>query len=240
MNEAPVGPRGAPTVEVTYRSPGAFLVAYITQLAKGELFIESRALPPIGMGLSLRLVVAPSVVVLDSAVAWTREEAPGLPGGMNVTLSAGADALGIVVDQVASSFGGFRVLLGTAEAAPRAILTRYLRSILACKIIEADDPSERGADAGALDLAVIDLDSSGPRGFELGGRLRQRSRPAPMLALAQLERDRVKALRVGFDEALLNPPAFADLQAAVVRCLSRATTTHQSTKFGTLKGYSND
>ncbi len=42
-----------------------------------------------------------------------------------------------------------------------------------------------------------------------------------MLALAQLERDRARAASLGFDEALTNPPAFAELQASVLRALGK-------------------
>ena len=46
--------------------------------------------------------------------------------------------------------------------------------------------------------------------------------------------------RLGFDEALRNPPAFAELEAAVLRCLARPVSTHHTTKYGTLKGYAAD
>ena len=42
-----------------------------------------------------------------------------------------------------------------------------------------------------------------------------------MLAVAQLERDRARAASLGFDEALANPPTFADLEAAALRCLAK-------------------
>jgi CheY-like chemotaxis protein len=238
--------RAVPVVEIGYRSAGAFLIAYVTQLARGELFVESAALPPLGTRLALRLSAPPATAVgLEGTVAWTRATAgPGQPTGMGVTLAAASEALGASVDRLAASFGGFRILLGVGEAAPRAILGRYLRSILTCTVIDLGERSDRhidfDVDFGALDLAVIDLDSSGPRGFELGDGIRQRPRPAPVLGLAQLERDRAMAQRLGFEETLPNPPSFADLQAAVLRCLSRPTTTHQETKYGTLKGYAGD
>jgi hypothetical protein len=42
-----------------------------------------------------------------------------------------------------------------------------------------------------------------------------------VLAVAQLERDRARAASLGFDEALANPPAFSDLQAAALRSLAK-------------------
>jgi CheY-like chemotaxis protein len=230
--------RAAPVVELGYRSVGAFLIAYVTQIAKGELFVESAALPPLGTPLTLRLGAPPAITLaLEGTVAWTREaRGPGQPAGMSVSVTPPSESFGATVDRLAASFTGFRVLLGTTDAAPRAILGRYLRSILTCQVIDFEG-DERAVDLGALDLAVIDLDSSGPRGFELGARVRQIPRAAPVLALAQLERDRAQAMRMGFEEVLANPPAFAELEAAMRRCLSRPTTIHHSTMYGTLKGY---
>ena len=72
---------------------------------------------------------------------------------------------------------------------------------------------------------MIDLDSAGPAGYELYAHLRQHPEAgsAPVLAVAQLERDRARAASLGFDEALSNPPAFADLEAAALRCLAKPT-----------------
>jgi DNA-binding response OmpR family regulator len=132
------------------------------------------------------------------------------------------------------------VLLVAPEAPPRAIVGRYLKSMLTCTVVEHDASGEKLREDAPLDLAVIDLDASGPRGLELGERIRQRPRPAPVIALAQMERDRALSARLGFDEALKNPPAFAELEAAVMRCLARPATTHNTTKYGTLKGYAAD
>lgn len=232
--------RVVPVVEIGYRSVGAFLMAYVTQIAKGEMFVESAALPPLGTPIVLRLSAPPSVTMtLEGSVAWTRESrGPGQPGGMSITLGVQTESFGGVVDRVSASFGGYRVLLGATETAPRAILGRYLKSIMACTIVDFESEADRATlDLGSLDLAVLDLDSMGPRGFELGEKLHLRARPAPVLGLAQLERDRATAQRLGFDEALPNPPALADLDAAVRRCLSRPATIHHATKYGTLKGY---
>jgi CheY-like chemotaxis protein len=70
---------------------------------------------------------------------------------------------------------------------------------------------------------VVDLDSTGAAGYELYARLREHPEAgsAPVLAVAQLERDRARAASLGFDEALANPPAFADLQTAVLHALGR-------------------
>jgi CheY-like chemotaxis protein len=237
MNETT---RAVPVVEISYRSAGAFLVAYVSQISRGELFIESPTLPPRGTPLALRIAAPPASMTLEGMVVGTREARPGQPGGMAVAIGSPSEAFGATVDRLAAAFAGFRILLSTGEAAPRAILGRYLRSILACTVLDVDGETDRSLDLGTIDLAVIDLDSSGPRGFELGQRVRQRPRAAPVLAFAQLERDRAIASGLGFEEVLPNPPAFADLDAAARRCLSRPLTIHHATRYGTLKGYGGD
>jgi CheY-like chemotaxis protein len=232
--------RAVPVVEIGYRSPGAFLVAYVAQISRGELFVESPTLPPQGTPLALRIAAPPATLTLEATVVATREARPGQPAGMSLALAAPSDAFSAAVDRLAAAFAGFRVLLSTGEAAPRQILGRYLRSILTCTVVDVEAEPERSLDLATVDLAVIDLDSSGPRGFELGQRIRQRQRAAPVLALAQLERDRAIASGLGFEEVLPNPPAFADLDAAARRALARPLTIHHATRYGTLKGYGSD
>jgi uncharacterized protein (TIGR02266 family) len=241
-------------LELSYRSAGSFLMAYATNLAKGVLFVETATPLPIGTLLALTLHAPPDVVVsAEGVVAWSRGVAagPGHPAGMGVALSTLPDTLGEVVDRLAFGFTGIKILLDAGEAAPRAILSRYLRSILTCEIIEVDvgadvgvgvgdehdrehdhehdhdhDGQRTGAARGQLgkaDLVVIDLDSSGARGLALYQRLRAGppAPSAPAIALAQLDRDRARALHVGFDDAIANPPPFNDLQAAVLRSLAK-------------------
>jgi CheY-like chemotaxis protein len=240
MSDNASAKRAVPVVEIGYRTAGAFLVAYVSQISRGELFVESPTLPPRVTPLALRIAAPPATMTLEGTVVETREAKPGQPPGVQVALAAPSDAFGATVDRLAASFAGFRVLLSTGEAAPRQILGRYLRSILTCSVIDVDADTERTLDLTTVDLAVIDLDSSGPRGFELGQRIRQRPRAAPVLALAQLERDRAIASGLGFEEVLTNPPAFADLDAAARRALSRPLTIHHATRYGTLKGYGTD
>ncbi|HVU52958.1 MAG TPA: hypothetical protein VHL80_19885 [Polyangia bacterium] len=240
MSDNASAKRAVPVVEIGYRTAGAFLVAYVAQISRGELYVESPTLPPRGTPLALRIAAPPATLTLEGTVVETREARPGQPPGMQVALSPPSDAFGAAVDRLAAAFAGFRVLLSTGEAAPRQILGRYLRSILTCTVIDVDAETERTLDLATVDLAVIDLDSSGPRGFELGQRIRQRPRAAPVLALAQLERDRAIASGLGFEEVLPNPPAFADLDSAARRALARPLTIHHATRYGTLKGYGTD
>jgi uncharacterized protein (TIGR02266 family) len=213
-------------LEIEYRSAGAFLVAYSTNLSKGGLFVETINPLPTGTPVALCLH-APSATPCEvqGTVAWTRAEAtgPGQPSGMGIVIETSADQYGAVVDEVAFSFAGIHILLGTGEPAPRAIISRYLRSILSCEIIDADFSASVDQISQHIDLAVIDLDSSGPPGSELIHYLRGHSRThtAPIIALGQLERDRARAHDLGADESLTNPPLFAELQASVIRCISK-------------------
>jgi CheY-like chemotaxis protein len=213
-------------IELTYRSEAALLVAYSTYLVKGQLPIEMT--DPFGSGtpLAIKLVAPTTTINMAGVVAWSRDQAqgPGQPAGMGITLAASAERIGAAVDKLAFEFRGVKALVAASQAAPRALLIRYLRSIITCNVIEIDQ--SKLAESGALsnvDLAVIDLDSAGPSGYELYAHLRQHPEAgsAPVLAVAQLERDRARAASLGFDEALSNPPAFADLEAAALRCLAK-------------------
>lgn len=213
-------------LEITYRSDAALLVAYATHLVRGQLVVETSARIPHGTPLRLQLVAPATSIALEGVVSHTRDEANGAHDAFELALdvSARADLLGEAIDKLAFGFKGLRALVAASQAAPRALLIRYLRSIVTCEVIEVDQTklSEPGAICD-VDLAVIDLDSSGASGYELYARLREHSEActAPVLAVAHLERDRARAASLGFDEALSNPPAFADLQSAALRSLAR-------------------
>jgi len=235
----PIGDPSAPAmppvpIDLSYRSRGSFLAAYATTLGKGGVFLETTAPLDVGTPVTLRLK-APEVpeVDVDGVITWTRPTATGVgqPAGMGVAIAGPAEALGHAVDEVAFGFGRMKVLLVAGEAAPRAILSRYLRSILRCEIVDSDTGG--GGAALVPDLAVIDLDSSGQQGLDLYSRLRGRpeTQSLPVLALAHIERDRTHALRSGFDEAQPNPPVFADLQGAVLRCLARPVSCPLRVRF---------
>src|SRR6185369_11777203 len=111
------------------------------------------------------------------------------------------------------------------DATSRAVIGRYLRSIVACNLVEADlFGSNHDATA---DLAVIDLDSTGEAGYALVRTLKEDSRTmdVPLIALAQSERDRARGAELGADEVLANPLSFADMHATVVHALSRAAVS---------------
>jgi CheY-like chemotaxis protein/Tfp pilus assembly protein PilZ len=223
---APPPGAGLPVLDLHYRSAGSFLIAYSSRLSRGEIFIETEKPWPPGSRAALRLH-APGAPVLDLAatVSWIRAEAlgPGQPAGMGLELSPPIEAYGPAIDALASRYARVRILLGTDEPAPRAIMSRYLRSILACELVDVDFRQQPAVFDGAVDLAVVDLDSSGAAGGALIEALRKSVATAdlPVVALAQMERDRARGVALGADEALTNPPLYPELQSAVIHGLSR-------------------
>jgi uncharacterized protein (TIGR02266 family) len=213
------------TLDLRYRSAGSFLMAYATRLSRGELFVETPRPWPLGTRVELRLHPPAGTPPLELAavVAWTRPSAvgPGQPCGMGLGLASPIDAHGAAVDTVASLFMGTRILLGAADPTSRAVISRYLKSMVTCEIVEADF---FGANHDAsLDLAIVDLDSTGEAGQALVRSLKEDPRTAevPLIALAQSEHDRSLAGELGADEVLPNPPPFTDVHAAVVHALAR-------------------
>jgi CheY-like chemotaxis protein len=223
---------GSASLELTYRSDAALLVAYATHLSRGQLLLDTRERLATGANVQLLLVAPATSIALSAVVARTQGEGNGShPSEVALTLTSRAETFGDSVDKLAFGFRGLKALVAASQAAPRAMLIRYLRSIVTCEVIEIDQRrlSEPGAICN-IDLGVVDLDSTGAAGYELYARLREHAEAgsAPVLAVAQLERDRARAASLGFDEALSNPPAFADLQASVLRALAKPLTVRQT------------
>jgi CheY-like chemotaxis protein len=210
------------SLELTYRSDAALLVAYATHLIRGQLPVQTTARLPNGTALYLRLV-APATSISLSGVVTGVSGSTEIPE-VALSVTSRAEVLGEAIDKLAFGFKGLKTLVAASQAAPRALLIRYLRSIVSCEVIEIDQTKLSEPDAICnIDLAVIDLDSTGAAGYELYARLREHKEAgsAPVLAVAQLERDRARAASLGFDEALANPPAFSDLQTAALRSLAK-------------------
>jgi CheY-like chemotaxis protein len=216
----------AATLELTYRSDAALLIAYATNIARGQLCVDIEERLPAGAPIQLKLVTPASSIAVNAVVTRTRGEQNGHPRAKEtaVAVMPRSDGFGEAIDKLAFGFKGLKALVAASQTAPRALLMRYLRSIVTCEVVEIDQRrlAEPGA-IGNVDLGVIDLDSSGTLGYELYARLREHREAgsAPVLAVAQLERDRARAASLGFDEALANPPTFADLQAAALRALTK-------------------
>jgi CheY-like chemotaxis protein len=213
-------------LNLSFRSPASFLISYSTQLARGELFIETDAPLPLTTAVVLRLQTPDGPIIeLDGTVIWARPTAigPGQPAGMGIVLATSVESYGSVIDHVASRTPRVKALVATTEAAPRAIITRYLKSILACEVQELDTDSPAALINPDFDLAVIDLDSPVLGGDDLVKLIRQQPSTAdlPVIVLAQNERDRARGVALGADEGLTNPPLFNELKTSVTHVLAR-------------------
>ena len=131
----------ASILNLRFRTVGAFLVAYASRLSRGELFVETDNAWSLGSRAELHLHV-PGVapIAVAAAVSWTRPApvGPGQPAGMGFSLAAPIEGHGATVDTLASMYMGTRILLAATDSTSRAVLSRYLRSILGCDIVEAD------------------------------------------------------------------------------------------------------
>lgn len=200
-------------------------MSYAARLSRGEFFIETARPWQLGTRTHLHLHV-PGVAPLElsGSVTWTRPTAvgPGQPAGMGLTLASPIEGHGATIDILASMYMGTRILLAATEPTSRAVLGRYLRSILSCEIVEAD--LFGGNRHEGIDLAVVDFDATREAGHALVRFLKEDSRTAeiPIVVLAQSEADRARGAGLGSDEVLPNPPSFADIHNATVHLLSRA------------------
>ena len=141
---------------------------------------------------------------------------------MGLALSPPIEGHGATIDILASMYMGTRILLAATDSTSRAVLSRYLKSILSCDIVEAD--LYGGNRHEGIDLVVVDFDATREAGHMLVKLLKEDSRTAeiPIAVLAQAENERARGAELGADEVLPNPPSFADVHAAVVHLLSRA------------------
>jgi uncharacterized protein (TIGR02266 family) len=210
----------------SYRTQGAFLVAYSVNLSKGGIFLESSEALPIGTEVTLQLDVADAgQIELVGQVAWVRQGSPdGLPDGMGIQLRELDERYGGMIDRMVEDFIGITVLVVAGTSDRLSLLGRYVRSIMTCEILEATNQSE--ADAGLAagpDLVVLDVDRSNDFGVHTVESIKQadETRMLPVILLAGDLRARELAKQAGADEVLEAPPSFAALQAAVIRTLSR-------------------
>lgn len=216
-------------LEVHYRTQGAFLVSYTVNLSKGGIFLESSTPLPIGTEVSLRLEV-PGAGTLDlvGQVAWVRQRAPdGLPDGMGIQLRPIDDRYGEAIDRMVEAFLGLTVLVLAGQQDRISLLSRYVRSILSCEILEATSLAAAEIPLGTgPDLLILDVDRAADMSASTIEELRAREDlevGMPIIFLAADLRTRELARAAGAEEVLEAPPSFAALQAAVIRTLSRPT-----------------
>jgi type IV pilus assembly protein PilZ len=221
-------PRLPISLEVAYRTAGAFLVSYSINLSKGGIFLETSQPLEVGEHVTLRFDV-PGVGPLEvvGTVAWVRNGShDGLPDGMGIQFEQLDQQYGDVIDEMVRGFVGLTVLVIAASPDRLALIGRYVRSIITCEIVEATNASvaEVALEQGP-DLVVVDLDLMPEMGLRCiraaKERAQSRSHPTPVILLAGDARVRAAGKTSGADEALATPPSYHELQAAVIRTLSR-------------------
>ena len=221
-------PRLPISLEVAYRTAGAFLVSYSINLSKGGIFLETATPLEVGESVTLRFDV-PGVGPLEvvGTVAWVRAGShDGLPDGMGIQFDQLDQQYGDVIDELVRDFVGLTVLVVAASPDRLALIGRYVRSIITCEIVEATNASvaEVALEQGP-DLVVVDLDLMPEMGLRCIRAAKERAKaqahPTPVILLAGDMRVRQAGKTSGADEALATPPSYHELQAAVIRMLSR-------------------
>lgn len=212
-------------VAVEFRSASSFLITYSLNLSRGGLFVETTHDLPLGTTLEVAFRI-PSAgdVALAGVVAWRREAgSPDGPPGLGVEFTDISAQLGQVIDQLVAQFNGIAVLVLATDSKDRASLTRLVKSIAAsATTLQASDAAvAETLVTDDLDLMVIDVDGD-PEGAIATLRLAKGlTSPVPAIALASTKRLRDHARAAGADEMVGNPPAFEELQLAVMRALTK-------------------
>jgi uncharacterized protein (TIGR02266 family) len=221
-------PRLPITLEVSYRTAGAFLVSYSMNLSKGGIFLETQTPLEPGEHVSLKFdVPGEGPLEVEGVVAWVRSNDPsGLPNGMGIQFAELDARYGSVIDEMVRSFVGLTVLVVAASPDRLALIGRYVRSIIACEIVEATNAAvaEVALEEGP-DLVLVDLDLQPDMGLRCIRAAKEHAAaldsPTPVILLAGSLRVRTAGKAAGADEALATPPSYHELQAAVIRTLSR-------------------
>jgi uncharacterized protein (TIGR02266 family) len=221
-------PRLPISLEVAYRTAGAFLVSYSVNLSKGGIFLETAQPLAIGEHVTLRFEV-PGVGPLEvvGVVAWVRSGSQdGLPDGMGIQFDELDARYGDVIDEMVRSFVGLTVLVIAASHDRLALIGRYVRSIIACEIVEATSAQVAEVALEQMpDLVLVDLDVQPEMGLRCiratKAHAAAQEHATPVILLAGDHRVRAAGKTAGADEALATPPSYHELQAAVIRMLSR-------------------
>jgi uncharacterized protein (TIGR02266 family) len=221
-------PRLPIKLEVEYRTAGAFLVSYSVNLSKGGVFLETGTPLPVGSQLQLAFEVpGAGALEVTGVVAWVRQGSfDGLPDGMGVQFENLDEQYGGLIDGLVRNFIGLTVLVVAASPDRLSLLARYVRSIISCEILEAtDEPVAEVALEGGPDLVVVDLDLRSELGMKtiLAAKARDAAinHSTPVIILAGSAEARAQGKAAGADESLATPPSFQELQAAVIKTLSR-------------------
>jgi uncharacterized protein (TIGR02266 family) len=213
-------------VQVEFRTPSSFLVAYSVNLSRGGLFLETNAEIPTGAAMTLDFQVpSGGTTSLNGVVAWRRgvEQAGEGPPGIGIEFQDVAPQLGAMIDKLVTGFRGVQVLLLSGDRQDRTTLARNIKSIIStAEITQAADSNIAGSViAPEVDVAIVDVDFDLDGALKIIRKAKQQRPPVPTVALTSSTTHREQAIASGADEVLPNPPPFADLQVVLVRALGK-------------------
>jgi uncharacterized protein (TIGR02266 family) len=214
-------------VAVEFRSASSFLITYSVNLSRGGLFVETFQELPIGAQVAVNFrIPGAGEVALSGVVAWRRDpSSPDGPPGIGVEFTDITSQLSHTIDTLVAQFHGLQIVVLACDAKDRTSLTRLIKSIVAsATILQAGDAAV--ADTlikDDVDLVVIEVDGDADGAIASLRKAKAVAIPIPAIALASTKRMRDLARAAGADEMLGNPPAFEELQVAVMRALARPT-----------------
>jgi uncharacterized protein (TIGR02266 family) len=214
-------------VQVEFRTPSSFLVAYSMNLSRGGLFLETDVDVPTGAAMTLDLAVpGAGTTSINGVVAWRRapdEPTTEGPPGLGVEFQDIAPQLGAMIDKLVGGFKGVHILLLSGDRQDRTTLARNIKSVIATAEITqaADHQIAQNVLSGEIDAALVDIDFDLEGGLATIRAAKQQHPPVPAIAITSNAAYREQAVAAGADELLANPPPFADLQVVLVRALSK-------------------
>ena len=219
-------------VQVEFRTPSSFLVAYSVNLSRGGLFVETETDVPVGAGLTLELAIPNAgTIELDGIVAWRRVAEVGADGppGLGVEFQDVAPQLGALIDKLVTGFRGVQILLLSGDRQDRTSLARNIKSIISTAEITQAANAQVAATVltSEVDVAIVDVDFDVEGGLATLRAAKQQQPPVPTIALTSNAAYREQAVVAGADELLTNPPPFAELQVVLVRALGKPLAVRQ-------------
>ena len=213
------------SVQVEFRTPNSFLVAYSVNLSRGGLFIETDAEIPTGAPVTVDFSIPTAgQISLNGTVSWRRGlENPDGPPGLGVEFIDVAPQLGAVIEQLVSAFTGVQILVLSGDRQDRTSLARSIKSIIStAEVMQAADANVASTlMSGEIDLAVVDIDFDVEGGLAALGAAKAQEPAVPAVALTSNPNLYEHARAAGADEIVANPPPFAELQVVLVRALSK-------------------
>lgn len=213
------------SVQVEFRTPSSFLVAYSVNLSRGGLFIETDVDIPSGAPVTVDFTIPTAgQISLNGSVSWRRGvESHDGPPGLGVEFVDVAPQLGSMIDRLVSAFHGIQILVLSGDRQDRTSLARSIKSIMStAEVMQAADANVATTlMSSEIDLAVVDIDFDIEGGLATLRAAKEQVPSVPSVALTSNPKLHEYARAAGADEIVANPPPFAELQVVLVRALSK-------------------